>query len=66
MDAFVLTVWLTAGSAEATMLVPTCRVGREWYQQAVLWAERSGIDPSGPGWLCVRLSDSKQLWRVKR
>jgi len=65
MHAFVLTIWLTSTGPEITMTVPDCHIGAEWYQQAVLWAARSGIPKDGPGWLCARQGEVS-LWRAKR
>lgn len=52
MKTFLLMIWLYQGGPEMIFEVESCEVGYQWWKQAVLWADRSGIDRGGPGYLC--------------
>jgi hypothetical protein len=54
MKTFLLMIWLYQGGPEMMFEVESCEVGYQWWLQALLWADRSGIDRGGPGYLCDR------------
>jgi hypothetical protein len=66
MEAYVLTVWLTARGPKVTTRVDSCTVGAVWYASALKWAERSGLPPDEPGWMCGVPYRPVSVWSVRR